>query len=102
MNNQTIDITSLPVTDRLTLARRLDANNGHVTYMGRTVTVGNAQKAKDGPRSSGQLINALTNARLSKAAKAEEPASARHGAQMVYDDEGKIAGFFPGYSDDQI
>jgi len=37
-----------------------------------------------------------------KAVKPEEPVSARHGAQVVYDDEGKIAGFFPGYANDQI
>lgn len=99
-----INISEIPTTDRLTIGRQLDKNDGPVTYMGRTVVIDKTLKAKDSEvRSCGQLINALTNARLSKkAVKTEEPASARYGAQMVYDDEGKIAGFFPGYANDQI
>lgn len=67
---KTIDISELPVTDRLTIGRKLDKNNGPILYMGCTVVVGTAQKAKDtGPRTRGQLLHALTEARLSKTPK---------------------------------
>jgi len=103
VNTKTINITELSLTDRLSVGRQLDANKGPVLFHGRTVVTDKVHKVNDGPRSSGELLHALTNARLSKkAVKPEEPVSARHGAQVVYDDEGKIAGFFPGYANDQI
>jgi hypothetical protein len=103
MNTKTINIAELSLADRLTIGRQLDKNDGPVLFHGRTVVTDKVHKVKDGPRSSGELLHVLTQARLSKkVVKTEEPASARYGAQMVYDDEGKIAGFFPGYANDQI
>jgi len=103
MNTKTINITELSLADRLTIGRQLDKNDGPVLFHGRTVVTDKVHKVKDGPRSSGEILHALTNARLSKkAVKPEEPASARHGACLVEDADGKILGFYPGYSNDQI
>jgi hypothetical protein len=99
-NTKTIDISEIPLTDRLSVGRQLEKNNGLAEYMGRRVVTDKVHKVNVGPRSSGELLHALTNARLSKkAVKTEEPASARHGAHLVEDENGNILGFFPGFDD---
>ena len=92
MTKQTIDIKSLPITERLSIARQLDAN-GHAEFMGCRVVVGTEQKTKDtGPRSSGQLIYDLAQAHLAKTPKPKAVVEPRrggfvHGVGFCWDDE---------------
>lgn len=98
---KTIDLQDLPLTERLTVGRRLASNPGKpVLFNGLTVTNNKSAADKAAALAAMPASYRLTQARMAAPKKPEEPASARHGACLVEDADGKILGFFPGYDDE--
>jgi hypothetical protein len=95
MTTQTIDISTLPITERLSIARQLDAT-GHAEFMGCRVINDKRASAKADALAIAPATYRLTQARLAAAPqKPEQPtATARHGAHLVEDENGKILGFY--------
>lgn len=82
MNNQTIDISDLPITERLTFARKLGASQGNpVLFNGCVVTNNKSAKSQ-----ADALANAPAAFRLTKARMAAAPKKPEHTEQAGYFD----------------